>query len=191
MSVIVPNTLMPPGLLVQMKAKLASDIQEVVRASSTGVAGQQLTYRDLLPNDVGIYSGETLTGPNIGRTANPALVAETPFPNSFPNFTATSFQSFGIYGYASLSPNPLIDEIDFSVGSAATLAKIPLDILYAEQDVIGYFSDPLIYNPQETVNVTLLSQVAVAAGTESFQILGYVAEPVGRNVTPRATIGLS
>jgi hypothetical protein len=178
MSVLVPAIQIPLDRLVTIKQSLAGRLQAIVQASSTGTAGQEIIYRDLLAADVAVTA-------TTGRVNSGTLSATTLASNVFSTFTLTSFQALGIYGYAALSPNPQIDEIDFTVSGNVVLAKFTLDPLYCLQQSVGYFVDPIIWNPQETVGVNLLSQAGVT--NEQFCLIGYMAEPAGRTVAPRTS----
>src|SRR5215472_6705585 len=178
MSVLTPMSMMPPGLLAQIRKEAANQVQGEVELA---IRSQDLIYRDVTATDFN-------NGTNLGRLNNPvALVANTPAVDVFSTFTLASFQSLVLFGIALIGPAFAIDEIQLAVGvgSSQMLAKIPLDQLYAEQDTIGYF-DPVVWNPLEHVAINMLSSAGALINTETFQFLGYMGEQRGRQVNPRS-----
>ncbi|HUY55358.1 MAG TPA: hypothetical protein VMV23_09400 [Candidatus Nanopelagicaceae bacterium] len=176
--------LIPAGQTDISRLKLLRDVtlnqlKSAVRGTTTT---QPLIYRDLIQQDLlpNAAGGDLNT-----RFSNPnALVANV--SGQLYSQTLQNFQSIGIYGYASLAASPLISLLQFNLGSAVTIAQFFLDTIYADQsEVVGYFDTPVIYTPQQTVNINAVASAAVGVGAESFVLLGMVYEPAGRTIQPQ------
>lgn len=176
MAVLVPGAEANKNSVARMKTDLAQTLMDIVRDANQGM---DIIYRPLLVTDL-------LNGTVTGRANNQvALTANTLATDTFANFTLTATQALGIYGFTAMAANPLIDEVDFQAGSALTLAKIHLDEIYGHiQPTMGYIVDPIIWQPLEHVNISLLAGSAVSINAESFALLGYLAEQAGKNVVP-------
>lgn len=167
------------NLIARMKAQLIADLTQIVRSTS-GVI--DLVYRNVRPTD---FQNGTVTG----RLNNPnALVANTYATDQWPNFTLTSTQALGIFGYAAIGANPQIDELTFIAGPV-TLSITPLDVLYAEVDrVKAYIIDPIVWGPTEHVRIDVLAGAAVAQFAEQFAFEGIIVEPEKLVAKPRTLV---
>jgi hypothetical protein len=150
------------------------------------VMGQTTIIRDLAAYDIsGVAPGTQF----YARLANKnALVARTWFINDFGTRTVPINTAVVILGYEALTPSPKIDAIAFQYGSGLVLAQFWLAPIYCElYSAVGYFDPPVLFGPQQTLNVNLLAESAVGAAAETYALLGYVAEPLGQTVSPDQT----
>jgi len=175
MALLIPAAQTDINSLKVLRDSTISKCNKAVEATTS----QSLIFRDLTPQDLTPGTG----GLTTARFSNPnAMVSETPI-NLF-NYNLLNMQAIGIYGYAAIAANPQIDQITFSVGSAAVLAQYFLDSIYADQtQTTGYF-EPIIWTPQQNLVISGLAGAAVAANGETFVLLGIVVEPEGRTVQP-------
>ncbi len=180
MAVLIPAVQADHATVAAMKRQLALDLMSMVKDANGGI---DVVYRPLRPTDLN-------NGTVLGRTVSGALTGGTVATDIFSSWTnLTAVQAVGIYGFASLAANPLIDEIQFVVGSGGgsqTLAIIELDEIYALQEAVGYFLPPVVWQPNEHVGVALLAGTSVT--NEQISLLGYVAEPAGKTVVRPRTL---
>lgn len=108
----------------------------------------------------------------------PALVANT--VATFINNPMTNNKYAGFYGVSTSSANPVISLLRFAIGATggSTRGRFQLEMIYAELQPVGYFPDPVLYAPTETVFVEVTPYVANAAG-ERMVLKSLVAEPKG------------
>jgi hypothetical protein len=165
----------------QIRDALGQTLQDLVQRVG-GNQGSPLVVRDLFPNDINPATG----GAYNSRFSNPNALTAATWSQQF-SLQLPQNKAIGFYGYASLSPSPLIDGIQFELGSAKTLAQINLDVLYADTDeTIAYFQ-PIAFPPVSTLVINMISESSVGAGAEQFVLLGLVAEPVGVTISPYET----
>lgn len=176
MAVTVHARDVDPGRLALMKTTLANDL---VSLAGNVSGGQDIVYRDLRPTDLN-------NGVLIGKLDNPALTADTYANDVYSTWTRLGpQQAVGIYGFADLSANPIVDEATFAAGPL-TLAICVLDQIYASTtDMRGYFFPPIVWTPNEHVTISLLSHAGASAHADAFQWLGIIAEPVLTVAKPR------
>jgi hypothetical protein len=75
-----------------------------------------------------------------------------------------------------------VSHIRFGVGAAANRrAQFDVECLYAGQTASGYFSQPVYYDPQETVTVLIRARVATGAGAR-VRLATLIAEPIQQTV---------
>ena len=179
-AITIPASKLDYSQATAMRLALRDLTQAQVQAT---MGGQGTIVRDLAAYDV---SGAVNGGARYGRLSNVnTLVARTWFVNDLGFLKIPQYQAIGIYGYQALAANPLIDAIAFSLGGGAVLGQFWLAPIYADSvSTIGYFDPPIVYRPGQQFGVNLLSEAGVAAGAESYQLLGYVAEPGGATVAP-------
>ena len=139
-----------------------------------------VVYRPAIAQDFNPNASAALTNARLSvlvATLTAATINTNVFSTALPNNKAV-----GIYGYVGVSAVPNIDAITFSIGGAKTLAQIQLTELYGNPETVGYF-DPIIFYPNQTMRIGLLSHDGLVA-TEEFDLLAYVAEPVGLTLAP-------
>jgi hypothetical protein len=94
-------------------------------------------------------------------------------------------QAWIFYGAAILladAAGETITQLRFSVGAAANRrAQFDLENLYSGWTAMGYFSQPVVYDPQEIATVQIVARIPTAAGAR-IQLLTFVAEPLQQNV---------
>lgn len=177
-AILIPGSKIDYSQLTAIRMSLRQRLQDAVGRTM----GQTTIIRDLAAYDV---TGAASAAAGYARISNVnALVANTFFNKDLsrqvPNNTA-----IGIYGYVQLQPIPAIDAIQFVLGSGVPLAQFWLDPIYADQQAnIGYFDPPVVFSPLQTLQVNLLASSAVTAASESYGLIGFVAEPAGQTVSP-------
>lgn len=180
MAVLVPAIQADHATIAAIKRQLALDLMSMVKDANGGI---DVVYRPLRPTDLN-------NGTTLGRTVSGSLTGGTVATDIFSTWTnLTAVQAVGIYGYAALSANPLIDEIQFVVGAGGgsqTLAIVELDEMYALQESVGYFVPPICWQPNEHLGIALLAGTSVT--NEPISLMGYIAEPAGKTVVRPRTL---
>jgi hypothetical protein len=183
MSVLIPGGKIDASQVTAMRLALRAKLLAAVGQTM----GQSTIIRDLITSD---WSGKTSGNARFARYSNAtALTAQTwTTTGDVTPVQIANNQAIGIYAYVALAPVPSIDGIRLGLGGVQRLAQFFLDPVYADLvEAIGYFDPPVVYGPLQTVQVDLLAEVALAAGTEQFALLGYIAEPAGQTVNADQT----
>jgi|HubBroStandDraft_4_1064222.scaffolds.fasta_scaffold31592_6 hypothetical protein len=183
MAVLVRSGEIPWELKQQVKNELLLVLMDIVRSGTR----QDLVYRALEPEDLGSAHS---------RLWNPNMPADT-WTHAYTG-RLSGVQAVGIYEYVTMTGHPFLDGLRFEAGPGV-LAELPLHTLYAAHpegaplrdrkhrpwpDRIGFISDPLIWQPNEAVVVSLKSFVPMPGGMEAFGLNGYVVEQAGLRVMP-------
>jgi hypothetical protein len=176
-SVLTPGQAIDYSQVTAIKMALRSRLQEQVARTT----GQATLIRDLAPYDI---SGAAAAAAQYAQLSNVnALVANTWLAKD-QGFTKLGVnQALGIFAFAQEQPAPKIKGIRFTVGASVPLAQFWLAPLYADQSSnIGYFDPPIVYGPQQSIGVDLISSAAVVAATELYTLYGFVCEIPGMTV---------
>lgn len=93
----------------------------------------------------------------------------------------------GFYKIVINDPNPVVDQITFRLGPAggSALGIFDLTSLRAEMENIGFFKEPIIYEPNEGFFVTFWTRLAKAAPGEDISFGALICEVVGQTISPR------
>ena len=153
-----------------------------------GVASSSGTNQDLVPRDLAASDFNNVSG-------NPKAISAFNFKIVGPMTAATWTKlyagtvalntSIGIMGYGQLVSAPIVDAIRFSLGGSVQGYIYALDPIYCDTQVrIGYFDTPVLFQPQQLIELDLWSDEGLANSTDSedFALLGVTLEPVGINV---------
>lgn len=169
-----------PMSVSRLRTVLAQDLVALARGASG--PNMDIVYRDLRPTDLN-------NGVLIGKLDNPALTADTYANDVYATWTKlTQNQAVGIQAIADLGPVPAIDEITFTA-APTTIGIVPVDQAWANSiDARCYFIDPPVWQPNEHVNVGLLSHAGASAHADSFQWVGIVAENQSTVGLPRVLL---
>jgi hypothetical protein len=136
-------------------------------------APEDLIIRDPLPNtDLGLAAQEDWLIAGAGVVAvelqyfNPAL--------------ATT-RVLGFYGVSVESAPPSISRVRLTQGAASTTVKgvFQLEPLYSRLETAGYFSESVIFPPNQVVRVMVMPRLAFAVNTERLAFLARIVEPIG------------
>jgi len=153
-----------------------------------------LAIRHIMPSDVGLRSWVV---------KNSTIPTYTDYTN-FVKSELPGYRLIGIYGITQLSPNPKVNEIIFRKGQtgAATLGIYGLPVLYKPLPILdqlkailedpeklnelisdgimeGFFTDPHVYDPIDTVYI----DVGSGDVEGDFLLLeGFVCEPFGARI---------
>jgi hypothetical protein len=175
MSVLIPASKIDYSQATAMRSDLRDNLQNAVISTMA----QGTIVRDLAAYDV---SGAAPAAARYARLNNVnALVANTWMVADLARQLPQN-QAIGIYGYVAFAAAPLIDSIAFTL-SGAKLAQFVLAPIYGDLVAkVGYFDEPLIFLPGMLMGINLLAGAAVVAAAESYQLLGYIAEPGGFTV---------
>ena len=188
MSYVVPTNELT---LTDIKAFRSSAIEAgIVRALALGLARsrEELIVRSALPaTDFG-----AATGWAIEQYRNPVIAAAgwgSPFDTgALPAFAPTLANSkvAVFFKFADYSVAPVVSGVRFRVGGtgATTKASFFLQLetgAKLEPDV--YFTEPVVYDPQDVVYIEFYYTAAVAALGENFAFGAYVIERAGANIS--------
>jgi len=92
--------------------------------------------------------------------ADSTPVAVTP---TVPNNTVVVFYKVSVLVTAGVIADP-VSMLWFRTGAAANLkAQFDLEVLYSKLSADGYFTSPVVYDPQEIITATVEARVATAA----------------------------
>jgi hypothetical protein len=162
----------------------------IIRALALGLARtrDELVVRAALPaTDFGAATGWALE-----QYRNPIIAAAgwgSPFDTgALPAFAPTLANSkvAVFYKFADYSVNPAISGIRFRVGGTGATTRASFQIQLEtgaklEPDV--YFTEPVVYDPQDVVYIEAYYTGAVAALAENFAFGVFVIERLGANVS--------
>lgn len=154
---------------------------------SLATGPEQLDARGIMPQtDMGLPA------------ATPGYAAEVFVTGAIAATTWTSVYSTGlvaqlgrrkvlvIYGVFDATPGALITAVRFRVGptGTSTLGVISLEpLLPIKQTPEAYLSEPIIYTPDQWMDIQCYASAAIPAAGERLGFRGYVVEPVGENVS--------
>lgn len=178
MAVTIPASKASPEQL----AAIRSALRQALLAAVERTTGQATIIRDIVSNDI---TGKAAANATFARLSNKNAITAQAAAEADWSVTLGINQAYGVYGWVALAPIPLIDFVQFAFGSAKTLAQFALAPIYADEvSAIGYFDPPVYWGPQQTFQMNLAAESAVASAAEPFHLLGYVAEPAGKTVEP-------
>jgi hypothetical protein len=178
-AISVPGSKFDYSQLTSMRIQLRQTLQDAVGR----VMGQTTIIRDLAIYDLtGVAAGTAL----YARLQNKqATVARTWLVNDLGFRVVPVNTAIAIFGFIQMASIPLLDGIAFTQGGVITLAQFWLHHIYADQlSSIGYFDPPIIWKPQQSVGINLVSETAISAGVENYGLIGAVAEPAANTVAP-------
>lgn len=183
-SLVTPAHMVPPGFEQQQRAALGPRLVAAVQRVGGNMQGTIL-YRDLLATDL----QSTLTR---CQNANSTSLGASTFTTIFSGSTGLALpvnQSFGFYGMIFYDASPLIDIVKFLLGASGTpLTLINVSQTYGDNRITRCFFEPVIYKPQETIDIQFKANATVSQSSANFNFMGLVAEPVGLNITPRSDL---
>ena len=175
-SYVLPARLVPTFKEEALRRELEEALTRLSINAGIVTSRESLVVRDVLPNaDLGLATNSWLS---------PALVANTEV--TFVTVALGNRRHLAFYGVSTESAAPSISMIYFRIGAtgSSTFLLANLEGLYAEQETVGYFSEPVIYVPNETVFVRVLPRVTNAAG-ERIRLHALIAEPKGEAVSSK------
>jgi hypothetical protein len=165
-----------PDQLAVLRRNLKQSIERVLMAAIPGV---DIITRDLVPTDFA-----TNVGTVTGQFTNQVLGSSTAYVQGLTTNVAIPFnKAWAIYGITDLAAVPTLMEVQFLLGTSATMAQIRMDAAYASGVNTVLFDPPLLYKPLDTFNPKFLFNAATAASAEAISFIGIVAEPAGITVS--------
>lgn len=173
-SYILPARLVPSHIEKVLRDNLADRLVNYAINSGIATSADALVVRDALPNtDFGLTSNWWLSG---------AMVANTEM--TFLTVALNNKRYVGFYGVWSESATPEVSMLYFRIGAtgASTFALFNIEPLYAEQEAVGYFPEPIIYAPNETLFIRALPRIAAAGGAR-LGLKCLICEPKGEQVS--------
>lgn len=80
-------------------------------------------------------------------------------------------------------PNP-VSRLAFRVGAAAGTTKAVFDLELLDTVLIpeGYFSEPIIYDPQQVLNIVAMARIATGLAARVI-LKGYIIEPLQQTIS--------
>lgn len=167
----------------------------ILTALSVGIAGNrgQLVVREAFPNtDFGspigagwlIATGENYINPVIAGLGWGSPFSGGALPGAVPQLARTKVAVF--YKFANTSTTPLTTGVRFRVGATGASTKATFFIQLPteaklEPDV--YFSEPIVYEPEDFVYLELYYTAAVAVGAQTIPFGCFIIERIGGNVS--------
>ena len=87
----------------------------------------------------------------------------------------------GFYGIAAQDANPVVDVVIFRVGAGGGVprGRFQIEPLYAEQEAVGYWPEPIVYHPTETVFIEVEPRDTKAAPGDNLVLMSLVGEAKG------------
>jgi len=160
----------------------------IIRALALGLARteKELTVRYMLPaTDLGAAIGWSLELYQAAATAG--AIWSSMFNIGAPVYpTLANSKVLVFYKFANYTAPPVLTGIRFRVGGTGATTKATFFLQLEsnaklEPDV--YFSEPIIYDPQDVVFLEGYWPVAQAAGNELFAYGAFIIERIGANVS--------
>jgi hypothetical protein len=176
--VITPEASLNPGQLKQLRDYVATVLQDVVRGSTR----QNTVIRPLLATDV-------MNGTSTADFTNPvALTANTISATQYSTWQLGQTQAVAIFGFGYTAASPAIREI--WLGTSAVYAKVRLNPLLTQGSArsrSGYFN-PIWFIGQDTPVIQYLADANVNASTETFELIGLVAEQANQKIVNQPSV---
>jgi hypothetical protein len=189
MSYVVPTNELTLSDIRQFKADGIK--AGITRALALGIARteQELVVRTALPftdfgNGAVGWTLENYSGPIIAAAGWGSVFNAGALPANAPVLANSKIAVF--YKFANYSAAPTITAVRFRIGGtgATTKAMYYMQLetgAKLEPDV--YFSEPVVYDPQDVVYIEAYYNAAVAAGAEQFAFGCYLIERLGANIS--------
>ena len=189
MSYIIPTNELT---LTDIKAFRAAAVEAVIqRALALGLARSrdELVVRAALPftdfgNGAVGWTLENYSGPVITATGWGSVFNAGALPANAPTLANSKVAVF--YKFSDYSAAPTITGIRFRIGGTGATTKAT----YFQQletnsklEPDFYFSEPVIYDPQDVVYIEAYYNAVVAAGAEGFAFGAFVVERLGANIS--------
>jgi len=189
MSYVIPTNELTLTDIKNYKAAAIS--AGISRALALGLArsAEELVVRSALPfTDYGngavgwtleFYQGPIIAAAGWGSPFNAGAL-----PANAPTLANTKVAVF--YKFADYTAAPVMEGVRFRVGGtgATTKAMFMFQLEQGaklEPDV--YFSEPVVYDPQDVIYIEAYYRAAQAAATEQFAFGSFIVERVGANVS--------
>lgn len=163
----------------------------ITRALALGLARtkEELVVRTALPftdfgNGAVGWVLEQYAGPIIAAAGWGSVFSAGALPANAPTLANSKVAVF--YKFANWSGAPLMTGIRFRVGGTGATTKASFyfqDIIGAKLEADMYFSEPVVYDPQDVVYIEGYYQAAVAAGAELFGFGTFLIERAGANIS--------
>lgn len=166
----------------------------IARAKAKGIAAsdEELVWREMLPSfDLGALAGLAagvgyalnyyVTGAAIGAgvwAPVPGLVAWVADPTLPVGRVAVFYKVYDASG------NPMATAVRFLIAGATTKAVFFIQcLLDNKQEPEAWFSEPVVYDPQDIVNMDFYGRAATPAGGEELGFGCFIIERVGAVVS--------
>ena len=183
--ILTPAHLFTPDEEVALKASLGPRLIAAVQRAG-GNSQSNILYRDLVASD--IQSGNTRL-----QNANATSLGSSTFTSIFSGsagFSLPITQAIGVFGFMSFDASPLIDILKFFLGASGTpFGQVNVCQAYGDNRLSKCYFEPMIWKPQEVMDVQALANSSVAQNTANFLLIGLIAETWGKTITPRTDLG--
>jgi len=169
------------GQIIPQTELEIADIKEMVKAIRTKLVDIASTQLNIRPEEVIIR--DALPKTDFGLTNeywyNPALTA-----NAYTQYFSQKLEKkcAAFYGFTNPAADPKVTGARFYVGPGRTKLVDVIqfeDIYTLAETVSGYFTEPLIFQVDQTATCDLYAKAAVSAGAEPLIWKVLVAERVG------------
>lgn len=175
------DVLADEDILINDRDRMRQDVQDSVLSRCIDkriISSQNEAVVRMIRPDVDLNAGAV----TYEQWLSTALVAGT--LNVFVNQALDNNKVIGIYGFAIPSANPAISEFRFQMGplGASVLFVVNAQHIYANQNLKGYFTKMVGYDPLDTMYIQLMPFVAVAGG-QAVVLRGYTAERTGNTIS--------
>ncbi len=174
LSYIIPARIITTDVERAVRAELERKLTVLSLNSGIVTSEDALVIRDAVPNtDFGLTSNWWLSAAMVANTEMTLLTV-----------ALNNKRHVGFYGVWVEGANPAVSMLYFRIGAtgSTTFALFNLEELYAEEIAIGYFPEPVIYVPNETLFIRALPRIA-AAGGERIGLKCLIAEPKGEQIS--------
>lgn len=154
-----------------LRDSLAQTLANLLKNDGKVITLENAVVREGLPDD---DFGEAQADWETGALTDNTVA-------TFVNGALANNKYAGFWGLAAPDPNPVVDTMRFAVGTTggSTRGRFHLERLYAEQEAIGYFADPIVYHPTETIFIEVEPRDTKAAPGDNLVLMSLVAEPKG------------
>jgi hypothetical protein len=154
-----------------------------INVKSLAGSPSELVIRDILPmTDLGLAPAGLGVGVDNWWVVDvAAAILPTAARVNWINIALAVNRMLVIYGGAALSANPAIATLFFQSGPGGATVKgvVQLEACYAMLEPAYYLAKACLWDPQETVFISFLPRINVAADTDRHVLRGAIAEPLG------------
>jgi len=188
MSYVIPTKELT---LTDRKAFIAGAIEAgIVTAMAAGIGNRaNLVARDAYPfADFGAgavgWTTEWYRGPVIAAIGWGSPFNAGALPANVPQLARTKVAVF--YKFQDSSANPLISAVRFRVGNTGATTKASFFLQMATQGNLEpdvYFTEPVVYEPEDWVYIETYYLGAVAVNIEQFSFGCFIVERIGGTVS--------
>lgn len=155
----------------------------IAKTTTELVARAAMPFTDFFAAAVGWSVQEWYRGPAIAAVGWGSVFNTGAVPANVPMLARTKIAIF--YGFTDYSANPVINGVRFRLGAqgASTLATFFFQDVRGKLEPDVYFSEPVVYGPEDMVYIEAHYNAIVGAAVEQFAFMAYILERTGPTIS--------